>query len=71
METYRRFDGRTVGELLGDPAVPTELRDALEHNLAVRAVNPTMKLSEVRELFELRVLIANGTRLDQSREVLR
>jgi hypothetical protein len=59
METYRRFDGRTVGELLGDKAAPPELRDALEHNLAVRAVNPDMKLSEVRELFELRALIAN------------
>jgi hypothetical protein len=57
METYRRFDGCTVGELVSDPAAPPELRDALEHNLAVRAVNPTMKLSDVRELFELRALI--------------
>jgi hypothetical protein len=59
METYRRFDKRTVGELLGDKAAPPELRDALEHNLAARALNLTMKLSEVRELSELRALIAS------------
>jgi hypothetical protein len=59
MKAYRRFDGRTVGELVSDPATPSELRDALVDNLAVRAVNPTMQLSEVRELFEFRALLGN------------
>lgn len=68
--TYSYLDSHTVGELLSDPGTPAELRGSLEHNLAVRAINRTMKLSDVRELFELRALTARyeRKRADDARE---
>lgn len=50
----------TVRELLDDPNTDPELRDALEHNVAVLAISPTHTLEEARELLRARLFITSA-----------
>lgn len=51
-------DFRTVGAVIDDPSTPEECRDALYHNIQVRAIGRKMTLGDARQILRLRAAIA-------------
>jgi len=57
-------ESKTVREILDDPETARELRSAFKHILRERrAINESMTLREVREIFELRAIAHMTPRL--------
>lgn len=48
----------SVAQLIEDPETSEELRDALRHNVAVRAISPRDTLDEAREKLSARLMVA-------------
>lgn len=61
---FEAEDFRTVGEVMDDAATPTEYRDALNHNIQVRAIGRGMTLGDARQILRLRwaAIFAKGAR---------